>query len=196
MSTFPRKWSPTLVVQEIQRAAAAGADLCYSRMSRVDAALVRAAEREFGHWAVAVQTAGYDYETFRRYRRWTRERVIERIREWHAQGADLSWHMVSTRLDPPLAAAALHAGRFASWSEALAAAGLNPDAITRYRHWTLGGVQEALYHAINDGMPLGRNALRRRSGALLAAVDRLCGGLSAVRAAWQLPHAHPTRTHD
>jgi hypothetical protein len=136
MARFARKWTPAQVINCILAAAAEDPDLSYSHMRARDPALVRAAEREFGAWGAAVEAAGFDYETIRRYRRWTRERVIARIRELHVQGADLSWYMVMTRVDPPLAAAALHGRRFASWSEALHAAGLDPRRIARYQRWS------------------------------------------------------------
>jgi len=187
MTRFARKWTPTEVVSGILTAAADDPDLSYAHMRAREPALVRAAEREFGAWGVAVEAAGFDYDRIRRYRRWSRERVIARIRELHAQGADLSWYMVMTEVDPSLAAAALHGGRFSSWNEALDAAGLNPRTIARYRHWTPELIHQEVYKIAARGLPLDRRTLKARAAPLLAAIDRLGGGLTQVRAQLHLP---------
>ena len=149
---------------------APGHELSYSRASKRVLSLVRAAERVFGTWGGAVQAAGFDYDAIRRYRKWSRDRIIARIRELHAQGADLSYRHVALTLDPPLAAAVAHGQRYASWSDALQAAGLDPASMARYRHWTVGGVQAELQRLHSQGVPLDRRTLTAKDAALLAAV--------------------------
>jgi len=194
MTRFARKWTPAEVINGILTAAIEGQDLSYAQARKRDPALVRAAEREFGAWGAAVEAAGFDYDTIRRYRRWTRDRVIARIRELYTQGADLSWYMVMTRIDPPLAAAALHAGRFSSWNEALHAAGLDPRKIARYQRWTPELVRQEVHKIVERGVPLDRRTLKERAAPLLAAIDRL-GGLTELRTQLELPRA-TVRTND
>lgn len=176
-----RIWTEETVIAAIRAEANAGHELSYMRTERRVPALVRAAERVFGSWGAAVHAAGFDYESIRRYRRWTRESVVAKIREWHAKGADLSWHYVSTELDPPLAAAALHAGRFSCWADALRAAGLNPDKVSKYRRWTLPKIHAELLHLKEQGIPLDRDTLSTEAAGLLAAVYRHGKGLVAER---------------
>lgn len=176
-----RLWNRETVIAAIRAEARAGHELSYTCTEKRVPSLVRAAERVFGNWGSAVAAAGFDYEAIRRYRKWTRERVIARIQEWHAKGEDLSWRHVSLHLDPSLAAATLHAGRFASWSEALKAAGLNPQSIMRYRKWTLPRIHEELAVLESDGIPLDRMHLTERAAALLAAIYRIGGGLTVER---------------
>ena len=179
-----RVWTREAIVAEIHHAARTGRELCYSKMEQYHPALVRASERIFGHWGAAVEAAGYDYASIRRYRQWTPARVIEQIRRWHAEGADLSWYHVSEVLDPPLAAAAIRANNFHSWEAALAAAGLEPEQIYRYKKWSTERILTEMEKLAGQGCTLSHQALEEESPALLAAVyhrHRGPGGLRALR---------------
>jgi hypothetical protein len=128
-----------------------------------------------------VEAAGFDYSTIRRYRKWSRERVLERIRTLHEKGEDLSWRNVAYQLDPALAAAALREGRFDSWTEALRTAGLVPEKVARYRRWSLALVQKELAMLLRKGVSLDQMTLQRHAPGLLAAVYRIGGSLEAQR---------------
>ncbi|MHB9134329.1 MAG: hypothetical protein ACYDBB_24930 [Armatimonadota bacterium] len=174
-------WTKDKVLALLREEAKAGLDLSYSQAVKRNAALVRAAQRLFGSWEFALREIGVNYNDFRRYRRWTRENVVERIREWHAKGEDLSWRHVSNVLDPPLAAAALHGGRFATWADALQAAELDPESVARYHRWTLEKIQEELWQLVRAGVNIDQDTLQRQAPDLLAAVYRIGGGLEAQR---------------
>jgi hypothetical protein len=173
-----QRWTRQSIIAAISADSRDSLPLNYSAVERRNPSLVHAAEREFGHWSTAVEAAGIEYRTVSRYRRWTTERVIGRLRELHADGEDLSWRHVSTVLDPALAAAALHAGRFASWAEALDAAGIPAEDVMRYRRWTVERIQEELLRLILDDASLDQASLAREAPALLAAIYRVGGGLA------------------
>lgn len=128
-----RKWSKETVAAEIVSLYESGECLNYSAMA--SSALLRTAIRLFGSWRMAIEFAGLDYDSICRYKSWTRERIIARILELHAQGADLSWAHISKSVDPSLAAAAIKPIHFGSWREAINASGLDYDSIRRYRDW-------------------------------------------------------------
>src|SRR5262249_47928802 len=113
----------------------AGEDLNYATIAQAQVALLRAATRYFGSWRTAVEFAGVEYSDLRKYRMWTKERILDRIKELHAKGEDLSWRHVSTEVDPQLAAAATKRKHFGSWRNAIQAAGLAYGDIRRYREW-------------------------------------------------------------
>lgn len=172
-----RLWTRESVIAAIRREAASGHELSYMRVEQRVPALLRSAQRTFGNWAKAVEAAGFNYDDIRRYRKWTRDAIIEKVREWHEKGADLSWRHVSLTLDPPLAAAALHGGRFESWNEALTAAGIEPELVRKYRRWDEDKIQKELSDLAEQGVPLDQDTLEEKSPALLAAIYRHGPGL-------------------
>ncbi len=184
-------WTEETVIAAIREEVASGHDLSYSGTQRRVPSLLRAAERVFGQWAAAVEAAGFDYAAFRKYRRWTREQVIAAVQAHAEAGADLSWRHVSTVLDPPLAYAALHAGRFASWDAALAAAGLDPDTIRRYQNWNWDRVVAVLWSLAARGVMLDQPTLSQDAPDALAAFYRRGGSLRELRAHYTTAETSP-----
>ncbi len=169
------RWTRKGILAEIKRLQQAGAELNYASASDNHLNLVRAACWHFGSWEHAIEKAGLNYDEVSRYQRWTRERIIARIGELHAQGHDLSWRAVSTRLDPALAAAALRPHHFQSWREAISAAGLDIDSIARYRHWNEVRVCEEIRALHEAGEPLSSKILQENNQALFCAARRRFG---------------------
>ncbi len=130
-----RKWSKESIALEIVSMYESGENLNYSNIATNNLALLRAATRYFGTWEAAVNFSGLNYDEIRRYKSWSRDRIIARIQELHKEGADLSWRNVCVSIDPQLAAAATKKSHFGSWREALECAGLDYDAIRKYREW-------------------------------------------------------------
>jgi len=166
------KWNKDSIASEIVHRFEAGLDLSYSGMTKEALPLLRAATRYFGSWQAAVEYSGLDYDAIRKYRSWTKERIIERIRELHAQNADLSWRHISLTLDPSLAAAATKKSHFGSWRAALDAAGLDYDAIRRYRDWSEDEVLRRVRDLYAQGEPLNAKSMERSDITLITAARR------------------------
>ncbi len=166
------KWNNESIAAEILRRHQLKLDLSYSGMTRDDLPLLRAATRYMGSWEAAVAFAGLNYDDVRKYRSWTNERIIGRIKELHQKGDDLSWRHVSLTLDPSLAAAATKKSHFGSWKAALDAAGLNYDEIRKYRDWSDSEVLRRVRDMYAQGEPLNAKSMEKDNITLITAARR------------------------
>lgn len=167
-----RKWSKQSIAAEIVRMEKSGENLNYANIAQQHVALLRAATRYFGSWRAAVEFAGLDYEAIRKYKTWTRERIIKRIRQLHEAGCDLSWRHVSTNVDPQLAAAATKRKHFGSWRNAIEAAGLRYSEIRRYREWDEQAVIDRLRELYAQGKDLNAKSVEEMDITLITAARR------------------------
>lgn len=167
-----RKWNQDGIAGEILRRHETRQDLSYSGVSREDLPLLRAATRYFGSWEAAIKAAGLNYDEIRRYKQWNEARIVERIRELHAEGHDLSWRHVSLKLDPSLAAAATKKMHFGSWREAIGAAGLDYDQIRRYRDWSEQEVIRRVRDLHAQGRALNAKSMEQQDITLITAARR------------------------
>lgn len=167
-----RKWSKESIGLEIVSMYESGENLNYASIAASNLALLRAATRYFGTWEDAVRFAGLDYDSIRRYKSWTRDRIVARIKELHAQGVDLSWRNVCLNVDPQLAAAATKKSHFGSWREALESAGLDYDAIRRYREWDDTRILDMVREFHKDGKELNAKNMEQQDITLITAARR------------------------
>ena len=167
-----RKWSKESIGLEILSMYESGESLNYSSIANNNLALLRAATRYFGTWEAAVKFSGLDYDAIRRYKSWTRERIVARIQELHAQGVDLSWRNVCLNVDPQLAAAATKKSHFGSWREALEVAGLDYDTIRRYREWDDERILDMVREFHKDGKGLNAKNMEQEDITLITAARR------------------------
>ncbi len=169
------RWTRKSIIAEIESLHEAGEALNYSAAEANRLNLVRAAAWHYGTWRRAIEAAGIDYESLSRYQRWTKKRIVERIQELHEQGEDLSWRSVSTNLDPSLAAAALRPNGFNSWREALTAAKIDVDNVTRYKYWDNEKVIKAIKARKRSGEPMSSRSLQSTDQSLFCAARRRFG---------------------
>lgn len=149
-----------------------GEELNYAYIAREQVALLRAATRYFGSWRFAVEFAGLDYDEIRRYKTWSRDRILDRIRELNEKGEDLSWRHVSTHVDPQLAAAATKKKHFGSWRSAVSAAGLDYGQIRRYREWDAETIKTRVRELHEQGIDLNAKHVEEYDITLITAARR------------------------
>jgi hypothetical protein len=169
-------WNKETIAVEILTLHAAGQPLNYGDVHKNYLRLLRAATRHFGSWKSAIEYAGLNYEDVRRYRTWTRDRIVDRIAEHRDAGQDLSWRHVSTKLDPSLAAAAVRPNRFGSWRSALEAAGLDYEEVRKHKAWDAPSILAELRRMHAAGESLRVSDVTERRPALVAAARRWFDG--------------------
>ena len=132
-----KKWDSGLIAREIRGLYRKGIDISYNAMARVNQGLISSSNYYYGSYRKAVAAAGIDYADICRKPRWNRQRVVDMIRKAHRAGEDLSWAQVCYRHDELgcAAKAAIRERVYGNWNDAIRAAGLDPEEISRYRHW-------------------------------------------------------------
>ena len=152
-----RVWTKDKIIEEIQRLHGADQDLSPTAIQKSDSALFSSARSRshFGSWRAAVEAAGLDYDDLKRVKqRWTREEILGRIREMHAQGHDLLDPRFKTRNRSLYLAACAHR-YFGSWRRAVQAAGLDHETMRENRVWTRARILRTIQELAAQGKPLG-----------------------------------------
>ncbi len=143
-----RRWSKQRVVRAILARHQQGLSL--DKTWKEDRVLYDAAHRRFRRWPLALAAAGMK-EFGVLHHKWTRESIIEAIRDRHACGLPLTG---VGKHDSRLYAAALR--HFTSWHEAVRAAGLEP----RQRGWSKERVIKAIQDRYIRELPLSGSSNR------------------------------------
>lgn len=170
----------TDVLRAILEREAAGLPLNHAAVLREDRRLHADILRLFGCWDAAMQASGIDPACVRLHRRWSRRAVIRRIMQLDEQGKPLNAHAVQ-KSEAVLPSAALR--HFASWDDALTAAGIDPLQWRRcVPDWTRERVIAAIHGIRDQGGKLNHAAVRR-SSLSGAAVDLFGCWDAALRAA-------------
>ncbi|MGD2174391.1 MAG: hypothetical protein PVJ27_03225 [Candidatus Brocadiaceae bacterium] len=179
-------WSKEKIVNRIKVLHEKGEDLSYNRMARRRQGLLAAANYHFGGWGAAVNAAGLDYaRDVRRIPKWTRDKIIEAIKEAYEAGEDLSWTSVTKNKDySALAYAAIRDNQFGSWDDALAAAGIDPADVRRYESWDEDKIVRRIRERKKKGQPLNSKAMQEQASKLFnAALNYFEGWDKALEAA-------------
>lgn len=183
-------WSKDKIVRRIKVLYNKGEDLSYNRMARRRQGLLAAANYHFGSWGQAVNAAGVDYAgEVRKIPKWTKEKVVQAIKEARKRGDDLSWTSVTkNRKYSALAYAAIRESQFGSWDEALVAAGLDPASVRRYEAWDEDRIIRRIRDRYRRGKPLNSKAMQDEDSKLFNAALNYFGGWDkALRAAGIAP---------
>lgn len=181
-----RIWSQERIIDTLRQLHKRGKDLSYNHLARTMQSLVSAAAYYFGSYRKAVAKAGIDYAQVTRRPRWTRQRIIQLVKQASRKGEDLYWAAVTRREDElgKAAFASLQRRLFGNWDSALRAAGLDPERVSRYRRWGRENIIAQLKKRSRAGKPLNSGAIQREDAGFHAAAVRHFGAYDkALRAA-------------
>ncbi len=136
-----------------------------------------AAERMFGGWQYAIESCGLDYEKIRKYKRWSKEKVLDEIKRLKAEKQSLNSKTIQ-QTQRALYLAALR--RFNSWGNALEVAGFNYKKIRQRRRMTETDIRKEVLALAKKGTDLSYANMRTNHLYLLANAMRKLGNGSWV----------------
>lgn len=184
-----RKWSREKIIEDITKLQQEGYSLSTRSMAELGfSGMVTTSYKPeyFGSWRNAIVAAGFDpKQVCRRKRKWTAERVLERIQELHRVGEDLS-HSSAKRNHQYLVVVAINNRFFGSWREAVEAAGINYEDVSKHEYWSKERISERIRELHAEGESLSHEDAKRNHGALVSAASspRYFGSWgAAIRAA-------------
>jgi hypothetical protein len=115
-----RSWDDQVILDEIKMLHGKGVDLSSKKMDESSNTLIATARRRFGTWEKAIEEAGLDYASIRRRQRWTREVILEKVKQLVSENPEIRGVDVKQK-DPALFAAICKPRFFGNWSKAMEA---------------------------------------------------------------------------
>ena len=191
-------WTKVKIIAAIRQLHMQGADLSPTAVQIEHSALFSSARSasHFGSWRAAVEAAGFDYDDCKRVKqRWTRDEIIKRICELHAQGEDLLDPEFKTRYRSLYLAACAHR-YFGSWRRAVEGAGLDHERMRESRVWTRNRILRTIQCLAHEGKPLGWAYIEQHEPGIYRAARRKenFGSWANALAAAGVDEAHPRVT--
>src|SRR4051812_14204045 len=124
-------WDKPRIKAKLKQLHRQGANVSYNALAKKSQALVSAAAYHFGSFRAAIEAAGINYSEISRRPRWTKQIIIQLIKQARRSGEDLHWSAVTRRRDElgRAAFASLQPRLFGRWDRALSAAGLDADDV-------------------------------------------------------------------
>ena len=167
-------WTKVKIIAAIRQLHMQGADLSPTAVQIEHSALFSSARSHshFGSWRVAVETAGLNYDEFKRVQqRWTRDEIIKSICALHEEGEDLLASDFKERHRSLYLAACAHR-YFGSWRRAIESAGLNYETMRESRVWTKRRILRTIERLAHEGKPLGWAYIERHEPGIYRAARR------------------------
>lgn len=115
-------WTESEVIKRIREIAERGESINTLHLEQKHPRLWNAARRLFGNIHNAIEAAGYDYSGVKKRGAWTRDSIVDKIRDYFLSGVDIS-QISMIDADSKLLAAGQKL--FGSWSKAVNAAGID-----------------------------------------------------------------------
>jgi len=121
-----------------------------------------------------------------RHESWTRDKVLQRIRQLAERGEPLN-HQDAKRSHPSLVSAASSRRLFGNWARAVEAAGIDYDSVRKTTRWTRDRIVRTIRTLDGEGRPLNNSSMRRMGYRGMMEAARRPGAFgsweAAVRAA-------------
>ena len=172
-------WPEPRILEELAAFQQAYPDASPGDLRRDHTNLYEAARRRFGSVDAACDRAGLP-RLQRRTQSWSRQRILDEIRALHAAREPM-WDAAVRTAHGRLHSRATSRDFFGSWQSAVAAAGLDYDAILAAKQaafeprWTQDRIKEAIRERVRNGQSLAPSKVKKDDGALLVAAVKKSG---------------------
>jgi len=169
---FYRKWFDHMIIDHIlSKQGVEALNSYYYATTYPD--VYAAAERLFGSWREAIEACGLDYSTIRKYKEWSREKVLDEVKLAYQENRPLSSKYIQDNSKPLYMAAVK---RFKSWGKTLALAGIDYSKIRLRRSMTKEDIEREILELSRKNTDLAYTNMRENYQYLLAAAMKKCGG--------------------
>ena len=169
---FKRTWHSEMIIEHIlSRHGRERLNSHYYATNYPD--VYAAADRLFGSWKAAIEAAGLDYSKIRRYRSWSRDKVIRKMKEAYAKDKPINSN-AKQKNNKPLYMAAIK--RFGNWANAVKAAGIDYRKIRIRRLMDKAEIKREIMQLYRSGVDLSYSNMRKNYQYLLAAGMKKLGG--------------------
>ena len=163
-TVFKRKWNEELIISHIMsRRGSEPLNALHYSSNYPD--IYAAAQRIFGCWKYAIEACGIEYIKVRKYRQWTKTRVIEEIKLLAKKREPLNSISIQKNRKP-LYMAALK--RFKGWSAAMRAAGVDYTKVRLRRSLSKAQIKEEILKLWDGHFDIAYPNMRKKRQWLLA----------------------------
>lgn len=169
-----RIWSRAKIVAVIRELHDQGVDLSPTAIQKSHSALFSSARSRshFGTWRAAIVAAELDYDQIKRLQqRWSRESILDQIRDCHAAGEELLHPDFKARHRSLYLAACAHR-YFGSWRRAVETAGLNHETMREERVWTRARIERTIRDLASQNQPLSWSKVESKCPGIYRAARR------------------------
>ncbi|MCX6986076.1 MAG: hypothetical protein NT118_15200 [Lentisphaerae bacterium] len=175
---FKRKWDDQSIIDHIM-SKYGKKPLNSSYYATNYSAVYAAAERIFGSWKYAIEACGLDYNTIRKYKIWSKEIIIRKIKTTCKTGQPLSSNYTQKN-NRPLYMAALK--RYKNWGAAVTAAGFDYKKVRLRRMMSKAEIKKEILELYARNVDLAYPNMREKYQYLLAAGMKKLGNGSWEKA--------------
>ena len=170
MANYNRIWTPEKIILEIQKRNRENKPLNSGDLIKDNNALYVASRVHFGTWKNALIASNIDYDEVMKRKSWTNDSIIEKIKELHDNGVDLSTKNMKMKYRPlyTAAGAKIH---FGSWRAAVQASGIDYDSHVRVQFWNKDKIIKKIIELDDSGEDLSAGAVQRKYNSLAMAAS-------------------------
>jgi hypothetical protein len=131
-----------------------------------------AACRIFGSWGNAIEACGLNYEEIRKYRQWSKTKIIEQIKSLHKDGKPLNSNHIQQNNNPLYMAAVK---RFKSWGKAVRSAGIDYEEILLRKSMSISQIKREILKLYLENEDLAYPNMKENHLALMASAMKKLG---------------------